>query len=333
MAPASVLKDTNTPKALLWAYQLRKEHNALLYRLDEVAKIAEDAGTAQAKSASSTGDLLTSVEEKVKQEVASVSNTLGDLTTTFSTNETELAQYKQCLREERDALEESIRALESKIDELSERTTGLEKKVDGGLSFIKEQNTPGVASRKRKSPAVEDYSYSASSLISLDLEKSPTLPKQPGRVPPSSPLPPSIWPESRFNLPSRASLPTQSRQGFQTTSIRLLTQNSGESLARYMERGQELIRKLPRRKEGQVTDLFVAGLQGQDLQERFEVALDREGWTWDNLTAFYEMNLKQDQPRTTKRKRRSAKRSSNTDTSYKIPDVYPSWWHNAQKLS
>lgn len=180
---------------------------------------------------------------------------------------------------------------------------------------------------------VEDYSYRASSLISLDLEKSPTLRKQHCRVPPSPPLPPSIWPESRLKLPGRASVFTQSRQGPQSTSIQLLAQNSGESLAHYMERCQELIRKLPRRKEGQVTDLLVAGLQDQDVQERFEAVLDRDGWTWDNLMTFYEMNVKQSQARAKKRKLRSAKQPTTTDTSHNIPDIYPSWWHTAQKLS
>lgn len=149
MAPASTLKDINTPKALLWAYQLRKEHNSLLYRLDEVAKIAEAAETAQTKSASSTRDLLTSVDNKVDQKIATFSHTLSDLTTKFSAHETEQAQYKQCLREERDDLEESIRALELKIDKVSESNTCLEKKLDDGLGFMKEQSIQSIVTGKR----------------------------------------------------------------------------------------------------------------------------------------------------------------------------------------
>lgn len=92
-----------------------------------------------------------------------------------------------------------------------------------------------------------------------------------------------------------------------------------------------MVRILPRRKEGQLTDIFVTGLRDKIVQERLETFLDREDWNWSNFMKYYEMNLKTGESRVKRRKKRPAVKEA-VEMSYRIPDGYPPWWHNSAPL-
>lgn len=154
MSPASSLKDA-TPKALLWAYQLRKEHNALLYRLDEVAKIAEDAAAAQARSADGVQSQIYGALKEAKEGHEATSNALGELREKVLRQESDLAQAKQLWREERDALERTINTLESRVDDLSAKNVELEATLEGSLISLKEQIAQQTQDNKRSKAAAQ----------------------------------------------------------------------------------------------------------------------------------------------------------------------------------
>lgn len=150
MGPAPAAKDATPPKALLWAYQLRKEHNALLYRLDEVAKIAEDAAAAQTKSADHVQSRVEGVVKKTEQEAAATAKALSNLKSKISQQETELTQYKQLWREERDTLERTTHTLKSRVEDLLAKNIEMERKLDEKIASTKEQ----IAQSKKRSSAI-----------------------------------------------------------------------------------------------------------------------------------------------------------------------------------
>lgn len=228
-----------------------------------------------------------------------------------------------------------------------------------------------TSNKAPEQPPSERNPDQTSSLVSLDLEKSPALPRQRSSPSPLSPQLPSLWPFAPTYAGGTSSTHDRDTQSGPNPNpnptaaaadaaaeIQILGQSPSESLAQYIARGERMTRILPRRKEGQVTDLFVDGLRDPHTQARFERALDQAeaGWTWANLMRHYrgseavglrsrsrreegrargwdgDRDRDRDGGRGGGKRRRKEKDREMAETptplSWKIPEGFPPWWHD-----
>ena len=158
MAPSSANKDMTLPKVLLWAHQLRKEHNSLLYRLDEVEKIARDAAAvAQENPPEAIDKTINSRLEEATKQAASVKDRVDKLQSQLEALSTQHSQEQITEASWRDQLKERVDMLESRFVEIGNHNTCLEQKLKDFFTLLQHQSNPESEVKKGRQSPTSQY--------------------------------------------------------------------------------------------------------------------------------------------------------------------------------
>ncbi|KAL9113475.1 MAG: hypothetical protein Q9227_002516 [Pyrenula ochraceoflavens] len=292
MAPASVKRDSAAGRDLLWAYQLRKEHNDLLYRLDEVEKVANDAAAGQTQSTKETRSAIDTVAKQAQQEAANARERIVELQRRLDAQEAHYSHQSAAVTDLKKVFEHRVEALESRVFDLSDRNTNLEQQLQRALEILRQfESSESPKKRTGFNCAQLDDTASENEEVMESSSEEPTpkhkrhkVAKRPSsEVLMASAAEPNTLPEESLSM-----LPDYTTQNLVQACLLELHQATYTSLKQYIDQGTETLNKLPRRKEGQVVDNFVAGMREAKDRKHFERALDKAGWTWENVLKIFE---------------------------------------------
>ncbi|KAL1954641.1 hypothetical protein VTO42DRAFT_882 [Malbranchea cinnamomea] len=292
-----------SPTSLLWAHQLRREHKALVSRIDKLEGRLDSATDSTGSKIESVRTHVNGLDERFNEIMGEIREIRGLLDAVNVWREAEERDRQARAKNKREMevewkdnlkaeIRDEISALERMISELRERAL-LER--GGPLAFTlvaRDYGTPPSAqpdqNTGRRNLDIE---------IPSTISGTPTIARQNTKercISPSNSDPCSgVFVPSTVrrgeaspilgNAPPACEQPGGPPEPLKNESHTLLmglTQDA-LSLQSYLQLGESVLAKFPRRRdESRVVEAFWEGLAEPNIKKSVEERLEKDGWTW-----------------------------------------------------
>lgn len=163
VAPNAVAS-LSSPVSLLWAYQLRREHDALLARIDELATAVGDISPAQLKTVAAQAARAETISSNVKSEQAKLKGELdqaSERSRGLSESMSKVYARLDISEESLGALRQDVRIVEEQLkDDLMDELATVQQKLQQDLQEqerqVREMKTQLLDMRNRVPHIVKD---------------------------------------------------------------------------------------------------------------------------------------------------------------------------------